>query len=70
VVEQLDFNVNDALFLVRKALQSGSTPDVLQGLVAQTAGTTGDTAQARAALFARLTVNAPQGNADPVAPAD
>jgi hypothetical protein len=70
LVEQLDFNSNDAVFLVRKARQSGYTTAALRGLVAQTAATAADAAQARAALFVRLTVNAPLPAADPLEPAD
>jgi hypothetical protein len=66
----LDFNINDAVFLVRKALQSGYTTEALRGLVAKTAATADDNAQARAALFVRLSVNAPLPAADPLEPAD
>jgi hypothetical protein len=70
LVADLDFNINDAVFLVRKALQSGYTTEALRGLVAKTAATADDNAQARAALFVRLSVNAPLPAADPLEPAD
>jgi hypothetical protein len=70
LVDQLDFNINDAVFLVRKARQSGYTTPALRELVAQTAATAADAAQARAGLFVRLTVNAPLLDPAPSDPAD
>ncbi|HET7081102.1 MAG TPA: hypothetical protein VFM49_27015, partial [Chloroflexia bacterium] len=70
LVEQLDFNSNDAVFLVRKARQSGYTTEALRELVAQTGATAADDAQARAGLFVRLTVNAPLPDTNPADPAD
>jgi hypothetical protein len=70
LIDQLDFNINDAVFLVRKARQSGYTTEALRELVAQTGATAADDAQARAGLFVRLTVNAPLLDTDPSDPAD
>jgi hypothetical protein len=70
LVDQLDFNINDAVFLVRKAMQSRYTTEALRELVAQTAATAADVAQARAGLFVCLTVNAPLLDMDPSDPTD
>lgn len=58
LVDQFGFTPNDAIFLVRKAAQSGYDEAGFRALIAPLIAA-GDVAAARAGLYVRLTVNAP-----------